>query len=127
MDTSRIDRTEAAPNPAMAPWFAGNVRFQQLVQGRDPELLAVFFDEGARTRPHVHDDDQTLYFVEGQGVVATEDEIIRTSAGDIVTIPAGTWHWHGARPDAQTIHISIKRPGATNWEVDEKNWATNYW
>ena len=126
MDTSRIDRAQAAPNPAMAQWFAGNVLFQQLVAERDVELLAVFFETGARTRPHIHNDDQTLYFVEGQGVVATEDETIRAAMGDIVTIPAGVWHWHGATPDAPAVHISIKRPGPTNWDVDEKNWAETY-
>lgn len=126
MDVSRVDREKAAPNPAMAQWFAGNVLFQPLVQGGDVELLAVFFEAGARTRPHTHDDDQTLYFVEGQGVVATEDEMIRADAGDIVTIPAGVWHWHGATPDAPAVHISIKRPSPTNWNAEEKNWATTY-
>jgi quercetin dioxygenase-like cupin family protein len=126
MDSSRVDRAKAAPNPAMAAWFSGNVSFQSLVAGGDTELLAVFFDEGSRTRPHIHDDDQTLYFVEGQGIVATENEVIHTSAGDIVTIPAGVWHWHGAQPGAATVHISIKRPGATNWEPGEKNWADSY-
>jgi len=126
MDTSKVDRAKAAPNPAMVPWFVGTVLFQSLVQGSDVELLAVFFEMGARTRPHIHDDDQTLYFVEGHGVVATEDEIIYTVAGDFVTIPAGVWHWHGATRDAATVHISIKRPGATNWEAEEKNWASGY-
>ena len=31
MDLSRVDREKAAPNPAMAQWFAGNVLFQPLV------------------------------------------------------------------------------------------------
>lgn len=126
MDMSRVDRDQATPNPALAQWFSGKVLFQQLVAGSDPELLAVFFEAGARTRPHIHDDAQTLFFVEGEGIVATEDEIIHAWAGDYVTIPAGVWHWHGATPDTATVHISIKRPTPTNWEVDEKNWATNY-
>lgn len=126
MDTSKVDRAKAAPNPSLAQWFAGNALFQQLAPGGDVELLAVFFEMGARTRPHIHAADQVLYFVEGHGVVATEDEIIYTQAGDFVSIPAGVWHWHGAAKDAATIHISIKRPGATNWEVEEKNWASGY-
>ncbi|HEU5349780.1 MAG TPA: cupin domain-containing protein [Ktedonobacterales bacterium] len=124
MDLNRVDRAKAAPNPAMAGWFEGNVRFQQLVQGGDTELLVVYFETNARTRPHIHNDDQTLYFVEGEGVVATENDIIHAKAGDFVTIPAGVWHWHGAAQNAATVHISIKRPGATNWDVEEKNWAT---
>lgn len=124
MDTSKVDRTQAAPDLAMAQWFAGDVRFQRVVQGHDVELLAVFFEAGARTRPHIHRDDQVLHFVEGRGMVATETELIHTSAGDFVTIPAGTWHWHGAAQDAATCHVSIKRPGPTDWAVEEKNWGS---
>jgi hypothetical protein len=31
MDSSRVDRAKAAPNPALTPWAAGNVLFQLLV------------------------------------------------------------------------------------------------
>jgi hypothetical protein len=48
------------------------------------------------------------------------------AAGDVVTIPADTWHWHGATRDTAMCHITIKRPGRSNWEVDEKNWASVY-
>ena len=124
MNVSKIERAQAAPNPTMAQWFEGDVLFQQLAQGGDVELLAVFFALDARTRPHIHQDDQTLFFAEGEGIVATEDEVIHTIAGDYVTIPAGVWHWHGAASGRATVHVSIKRPGPTNWDVEEKNWAT---
>jgi quercetin dioxygenase-like cupin family protein len=129
LDTSKVDRSLAKPDPTMTRWIAGEARFQSLVdpaQGHDVGLTAVFFEAGARTRPHVHSDEQVLYFVEGRGVVATESETHRTAAGDIVAVPAGTWHWHGATPDAAACHISIKRPGPTNWEVEEKNWGMAY-
>lgn len=123
MDTSKVDRAQAAPDPNLAKWFEGDALFQRLGRSSDIELLVVFFAQGSRTRPHIHPVDQILYFVEGSGVVAMENEVIHTSAGDFVTIPAGVWHWHGAAPDATTTHISIKRPGPTNWEAEEKNWA----
>ncbi|MGH2485851.1 MAG: cupin domain-containing protein [Ktedonobacterales bacterium] len=123
MDTSKIDRARATPDPNLLRWFEGDALFQRLTPERDVELLVVFFERGSRTRPHIHPVDQTLYFVEGQGVVATENELIHTAAGDFVTIPAGVWHWHGAAPDATTTHISIKRPGATDWNAEEKNWG----
>ncbi|HEV2403893.1 MAG TPA: cupin domain-containing protein [Ktedonobacterales bacterium] len=123
MDTSKIDRAQAAPDPTLAKWFEGDALFQRLTPERDVELLVVFFGAGARTRPHIHPVDQTLYFVEGSGVVATEDALIHTSPGDFVTIPAGVWHWHGAAPNATTTHISIKRPGPTDWNAEEKNWG----
>src|SRR5260370_41039499 len=94
MDTSKVDRTQAVPDPTVAQWFAGDVRFQPLVRGRDVELLAVFFAAGARTRPHIHQDDQVVYFVEGRGGVAAERELTPTTAGGGVADAAGGW---GAR------------------------------
>ena len=90
------------------------------------ELLAVYFAAGSRTRPHIHERDQVLYFIEGRGIVATTDEKVHTTAGDVVTVPAGVWHWHGAANDAAACHISIRQPGSTNWEVDPGNWAAGY-
>ena len=129
MDTSKVDRSRAKPDLTMARWIAGEARFQPLVdpdQGHEVGLTAVFFAAGARTRPHIHSDEQVLYFVEGRGIVATESETRHTAVGDIVAVPAETWHWHGAAPDAAACHISIKRLGPTNWEVEEKNWGTAY-
>jgi len=38
------------------------------------DLLNVSFSPGARTRPHIHQQDQVLHIIEGQGIVATETE-----------------------------------------------------
>ena len=48
------------------------------------------------------------------------------TVGDVITVPAGAWHWHGATRSSSMCHIAIKRPGATNWKVEEKNWASGY-
>jgi quercetin dioxygenase-like cupin family protein len=58
--------------------------------------------------------------------VATETEKHFVTQGDLVTVPAGTWHWHGATQDTAMCHISIKRPGNDNWSVDRKNWDSGY-
>lgn len=108
--------------------FAGDVRIQAINRPDDAkeiEMLVVRFPAGGRTRPHTHEIDQTLHVIEGEGVVATETERILVKPGDVVTIPADTWHWHGATPDSPMIHISIKPLGATHWGAPEKNWA-NY-
>ncbi len=92
---------------------------------REVELLAVWFHHGARNRPHTHDADQVLHIMEGQGIVADEKERRIVAAGDVITVPAGTWHWHGATPDSSMMHISIRKQGAsTNWDVDQKDWAS---
>ncbi len=106
--------------------FEGNVRKQMLVskgESEELELLVVHFSAGARTRPHIHAKDQVLHFIQGRGIVATETEKTFFSAGDIVTVPGGTWHWHGATRTEAMSHVSIRQPGGTDWDVDLKNWG----
>lgn len=128
MDILRPDRLKAEP-PDRPEYFSGTVRMQHLrrpsVDG-EAELVAVFFDPGARTVPHAHATDQVLYFVDGEGVVATEETKRILRAGEIAVIPGGTWHWHGATRTSPTVHISIKAVGPTDWSVPKKNWDTNY-
>ena len=102
----------AAPNPS--PIFEGTVRTQNLVAEGDSDLLrvtAVTFENGARNKPHRHTTDQVLIVTHGQGIVATETEELRVQPGDVVLIPAGERHWHGAEPSQDFTHLSILTPG----------------
>jgi len=125
MEAYKPDRRKAGP-PDQPEYFSGTVRLHNL---RRPdalgaaELIGVFFDRGARTIPHIHEADQVLYFVEGEGIVATERERRVLGAGEIAVIPGGTWHWHGATKTSDMCHISIKAAGPSNWGVEKKNWA----
>ena len=129
MKITRIDRRQARHDPSRANFFDGEVNIQTLVSPADSnelDLLTVYFSAGARTRPHIHEQDQVLHIIEGQGIVATETEKQVVSAGDVITVPAGTWHWHGATRTSAMGHISVMKRGKTNWTVEEKNWATGY-
>ncbi len=120
----KLDEKQAEQDTGRS--FDGHVRKHMLVggeQSKELELLAVYFSAGARTRPHTHEKDQVLHFVQGTGIVATETDKRVCSAGDVVTIPGGTWHWHGATRDHAMCHISIRQPGGTNWDVELKNWS----
>jgi len=124
MDVLRPDRAKAGP-PDRPEYFSGTVRTQQLRRPSgegEAELIAVFFDAGARTIPHAHEADQVLYFVEGEGIVATEQTKRILRAGEIAVIPGGRWHWHGGTKATATCHISIKAVGPTNWDLPRKNW-----
>lgn len=124
MDVLRPDRSRALP-PDRPEYFSGTVRMHPLrrpAEAGAAELIAVFFDAGVRTIPHIHAADQVLYFIEGEGIVATERERRAFRAGEIAVIPGGTWHWHGATKTSATCHISIKAVGPTDWEVPRKNW-----
>src|SRR6266852_7670960 len=124
MKLTRIDRSLAQPDSARKGYFDGEVKTLQLVgpnESNEVELLAVYFSAGARTRPHTHEQDQVLHIIEGKGIVATETEKCFVSVGDLITIPAGTWHWHGATRDSAMCHISIMKRGKSIWTVEEKN------
>jgi quercetin dioxygenase-like cupin family protein len=122
--TVRVDKDEA--ELVDRPDFVGVVRRQDLSNPDDGcgvEVLAIFFDAGARTRPHVHEVDQVLHVLDGEGVLATESSLKRIRTGDVVVVPRGVWHWHGATPSTSMCHLSIKVLGDTDWNPPEKTWA----
>jgi len=126
MRIEQVDRSRAKP-PEHPEWFPGTVYQQRLNEPEDTrgvELIAVWFEPGSRTKPHVHPVDQVLQVVDGEGVVATEDEKRVIRAGDWVVVPAGIWHWHGATPGTAMCHISIKQPGETDWSSPWGNFET---
>ncbi len=126
MQIFRIQPGQAHPTET-PEYFSGPVRMQDLQRTTEPggiDLVAVFFEPGARTRPHVHATDQALHVVEGEGIVATEQERRLVRPGDIVIIRAGQWHWHGATPNAAMCHISARPAGPTDWTAPLRDWET---
>jgi quercetin dioxygenase-like cupin family protein len=118
----KIDESAAAAPPEPEN-FIGRVRMQQLAReggAKDVELLAVFFDAGARTRPHTHAEDQILSFIRGTGFVVFpgEDEQL-VEQGSIVIVPAGLVHMHGATDAGPICHIAA-RPATqpTDWHPE---------
>jgi 4-carboxymuconolactone decarboxylase len=79
----------------------------------------VTFAPGARTAWHSHPGGQILMVTAGTGraqLWGQPIEEIRT--GDVVRIPAGVKHWHGASPNASMTHLGIteQRDGtAVQW------------
>jgi quercetin dioxygenase-like cupin family protein len=125
MDIFTIDRA-SAQDATPSGNFSGQVWMQRLIteqQSQEIELLVVSFEAGGRTRPHIHAVDQILHIVSGRGIVAVGSEQRFVEIGDVVLIPSGEWHWHGATPDRAMTHISIKRYGPTDWSVEERDWS----
>jgi len=48
-----------------------------------------------------------LYILRGKGIVADEKEEKVVTKGDIILIPAGENHWHGATQDSWFSHLFI--------------------
>jgi len=91
--------------------FTGGVSVEILFEALDPSHASggvVSFEPGARTAWHSHPRGQVLIVTAGTGRVqqwGNPSEEIR--AGDVVRIPAGQKHWHGASSQASMTHIAI--------------------
>ena len=106
--------TRAATRPwrvAPAENFTGTVRVQPMFDTTAMTRAygaSVSFAAGARTAWHTHHRGQVLIVTEGVGRVqrwgAPVEEI---RPGDVVRIPPGVKHWHGAGPAMAMTHIAI--------------------
>jgi quercetin dioxygenase-like cupin family protein len=128
MEAIEARRDRAVPHPR-PEWFSGPVRIHDLNPASESsglEILAVYFEAGARTIPHTHSTDQLLYFLEGEGVVGTMTARRRFLPGGMAVIPANEWHWHGAVPTSSACHLSIRPGGPSVWapEVPLHDWET---
>lgn len=102
---SRETRTAPGAN------FTGSVRVEMLFEAVDPSHASggyVTFEPRARTAWHSHPRGQILIVTAGVGRVqqwgGPIDEI---RAGDVVRIPAGQKHWHGASPQSAMTHLAV--------------------
>lgn len=114
----RIARGSDAPLEEMATdTFSGTVRRRDLgsVENLDGTALAVTFEAGARTAWHSHPAGQVIYVIEGVGRVATrEAAAVELRAGDLVEVPPGEEHWHGASDRRAVTHLALSF-GETAW------------
>jgi 4-carboxymuconolactone decarboxylase len=92
--------------------FTGAVRVDPLFQASEPARTSgayVTFAPGARSAWHTHPFGQTLIVTEGAGQVQRwGGPIEEIRPGDVVWIPPGLKHWHGAAPDSSMTHIAIQ-------------------
>ena len=92
--------------------FTGNVRVISLFPANAPAKATggqVSFDAGARTAWHTHPMGQTLIVTAGAGRVQFwGGPIQEIKPGDVVWIPPGQKHWHGAAPTTPMTHISVQ-------------------
>lgn len=95
-----------------ADYFTGSVRIDPLFDPQAPARAGsawVTFEPGARTAWHTHPGGQRLVVTAGLGWVqqwgGRTGEI---RPGDVVWIPPGVKHWHGATPTTAMSHIAIQ-------------------
>ena len=104
------------PSAQRSSTFTGEVWLDPILPATDDTRIAtVFFGSGDSTFWHSHERGQILQITAGNGLVCTYGERPRTlRAGDIVWVPPGERHWHGATPDSFMTHTAISL-GVTQW------------
>jgi quercetin dioxygenase-like cupin family protein len=93
--------------------FTGEVWGDPVLAETDGVLINnVFFTPGARTYWHAHHGGQILVVVAGEGRARTRDGGGgKLTTGDVVWIPPGEEHWHGAAPGSSMLHLAISLGG----------------
>src|SRR3954451_7540232 len=92
--------------------FTGSVRIDALFSAAEPSRVAgarVTFEPGARTAWHSHPLGQTLIVTAGTGwVQQLGGPVQEIREGDVVRIPPGQTHWHGATATTRMTHIALQ-------------------
>jgi len=103
------------------PLFTGpDVTRQVLLpDSKEFNVNVVNFGKGVRNKFHAHDSEQILVVTFGKGVIATETEEKVITPGDVVIIPAGEKHRHGATKDSKFSHIYVSRLGSKLTQLEE--------
>ena len=106
---------------ASSDYFTGTVWQDPIIEAAEParvRALKVAFEPGARTAWHTHPLGQTLYIINGTGLIGLRNEAPQLiKAGDTVWIPPEEEHWHGASSTNSMTHIAIQE--ALNGSVAE--------
>jgi quercetin dioxygenase-like cupin family protein len=108
-----IKRSGSQPSTkGHADYFTGNVRIDPLFQLNDPARAvgaSVTFEPSSRTAWHTHPLGQTLIVTAGCGLVQSWDGPVKEiHPGDVVWIPPGEKHWHGATAATAMTHTAIQ-------------------
>ena len=103
------------PNDAYAQYFSGRSWLAPLTNEQVP-TANVTFEPGCRNNWHVHNAEtgggQMLICVGGRGYYQEWGKPAQEMLpGDIVNIPTGVKHWHGAAPNSWFAHLALTVPG----------------
>lgn len=102
------------PNDGFAQYFTGQSYLAPVA--RQLPIFNVTFEPGCRNNWHIHQASsgggQMLICVGGRGWYQEWGKPAQElHPGDVVEIPAGVKHWHGAAKDSWFAHLAIEVPG----------------
>ncbi len=109
-------------NAAYARYFTGK-SYLRMLSTEGVGIANVTFEPGCRNNWHIHrakaGGGQILLCTGGRGWYQEWGRPARElRAGDVVNIPAGVKHWHGAAKDSWFSHLAVEVPG----EQTENEW-----
>ena len=106
-------------NTEYAQYFTGT-SYLSMLSTHGVVIGNVTFAPGCRNNWHIHNASrgggQILLVTGGRGWYQEWGK--PAQAGDVVNIPAGVKHWHGAAKDDWFIHLAVEVPGedaANEW------------
>ncbi len=110
------------PNEAFAKYFIGQ-SYLAPISTEQVGIFNVTFEPGCRNNWHIHHaksgGGQILIGVSGRGYYQEwGKQAQELFPGDVVNIPAGVKHWHGAAPDSWFSHLAVEVPseeGSNEW------------
>ena len=103
------------PNDAYAQYFSGK-SYLHFLSDKQVTVFNVTFEPKCRNNWHIHHaakgGGQILVCVAGRGWYREwGKEPIEMHPGDVINIPEGVKHWHGAAKDSWFQHLAIEVPG----------------
>lgn len=118
-------------NDAFSQYFVGQ-SYLAPISTEQVGIFNVTFEPGCRNNWHIHNAEsgggQILVCVAGRGYYQEWGKAaVLMAPGDVVNIPAGVKHWHGAAPESWFSHLAVEVPGqeaSTEWceAVDEESY-----
>ena len=108
---------QGEPNVNFAQYFIGNSYLKPLTNPQETVFIAnITFEPGCRNNWHIHHaakgGGQILICVDGEGWYQEEGKEAQSlKPGDVVTIPVGVKHWHGAKTNGWFSHLAVECPG----------------
>lgn len=106
-----------AENTAYAKYFTGT-SYLDMLTDKGVIIGNVVFEPGCRNNWHIHHKGGQILLVTGGNGWYQEwgKPAQKLKAGDVVNIPAGVKHWHGAAKDSFFAHLAVEVPaeGAKN-------------
>ncbi|MCM1289406.1 MAG: carboxymuconolactone decarboxylase family protein [Corallococcus sp.] len=111
-----------APNDAYAKYFIGQ-SYLAPISKEQVFIANVTFEPKCRNNWHIHNatkgGGQILVCVGGEGYYQEwGKKAIKMKEGDVINIPIGVKHWHGAGKESWFSHLAIEVPaenGKTEW------------